>query len=146
SPTTSVTFATSCGSVENLNVSDRHGATPYAFQARATVLFTTPRRAARSREDQCVTPSFFGGGFSVCVMTRSWSINRGRPDRGASNNPATPLREYRARQDTTVCRDTPTRAAISVFDTPSAANSTIRARCARPALSVEARVHDINFV
>jgi hypothetical protein len=49
---------------------------------------------------------------------------------------------YRDRHDTTVWRDTPTRAAISVFDTPSAANNTIRARCARPALTDDDRVHD----
>jgi hypothetical protein len=52
-----------------------------------------------------------------------------------------PLHAYRARHDTTVCRVTPTRPAISVFDIPSAASSTIRARCAKPALIVEDRTH-----
>jgi hypothetical protein len=37
------------------------------------------------------------------------------------------------------------RDAISVFDTPSAANSTIRARCAAPAVTVEDLVNDTNF-
>jgi hypothetical protein len=46
---TSMTFATSCGSHENLNVSECHGATPYAFQARATVLGSICNRAASSR-------------------------------------------------------------------------------------------------
>src|SRR5262249_61193980 len=103
----------SSGADGNLTLSDRHGAPPYAFQARATVLFTTPRRAASSREDQCVTPSFFGGGFSVSVMIRSWSINRGRPDRGSSNNPATPLRQDRARQGTPACPHPPPRPTTS---------------------------------
>ncbi len=33
---------------------------------------------------------------------------------------------------------------ISVFDTPSAASNTIRARCADPAITVEDRVNDTN--
>jgi hypothetical protein len=36
------------------------------------------------------------------------------------------------------------REAISVFDTPSAASNTIRARCADPAITVEERVNDTN--
>ena len=106
------------------------------------VLFATPSRAASSRDDQCVTPSFFGGGMSVSVMMRPWSTSRGRPGRASSCSPTIPRRMYRDRHDTTVWRDTPTRAAISVFDTPSAANNTIRARCARPALTDDDRVHD----
>lgn len=39
---------------------------------------------------------------------------------------------------------TPTRSAISVFDTPSAANNTIRARCAKPARIELDRVQDSN--
>lgn len=64
-PTTSVTLATSSGSVENLNVPDLHGATPYSRQARATVAFPMPRCPANNRDDQCVTPYFFGGGINV---------------------------------------------------------------------------------
>ena len=47
-----------------------------------------------------------------------------------------------ARQPITVGRDTPTRSAIAVLDNPSAANNTIRARCANPAFNDGARVHD----
>ena len=65
SPTTSVTLATSCGSVENLNVSARHGCTPYSRHAVATVAFPIRRCRPNSRLDQCVTPYFFGGGRSV---------------------------------------------------------------------------------
>jgi hypothetical protein len=57
--------------VENLNVSERHGRTPYARHARAIVVGSTLSRDANSRLDQCVTPSRFGGGFSVSVMIAS---------------------------------------------------------------------------
>ena len=43
SPTTSVTFATSSGSVENLKVSERHGWTRWWRQVRSTVEASTPR-------------------------------------------------------------------------------------------------------
>ena len=58
---------------------------------------------------------------------------RGRPERGSSSSPEIPCAAYRFRQSITVGRDTPTFAAIAVFDSPSAASNTIRARCARPA-------------
>ena len=44
----------------------------------------------------------------------------------------------------TVGRDTPTRSAIAVFDSPSAASNTIRARCANPARTVDDRVNRAN--
>jgi hypothetical protein len=44
------------------------------------------------------------------------------------------------RHVTTVCRVTPSRSAIAVFDSPSAAASTIRARNTRPAGSDDDRV------
>jgi hypothetical protein len=73
-------------------------------------------------------------------------VDQPRPARARLvEQPAIPPREYRARHDTTVCRDTPTRTAISVFDTPSAASSRIRARCARPARTAEEGVHDASF-
>jgi hypothetical protein len=52
-----------------------------------------------------------------------------------------PKLAYRFRQPITVGRDTPTRSAISVLDTPSAASSTIRARRASPALIEDDHVH-----
>ena len=48
---------------------------------------------------------------------------------------------YRLRQDLTVGRLTPTKAAISTLLRPCAASSTIRARCASPAEIDDARVH-----
>ena len=49
-----------------------------------------------------------------------------------------------ARQAITVCRVIPTRRPISVFDQPSAAGNTIRARCTRPAAAVDDRVNRRN--
>ena len=66
-PITSVTFATSSGSVENLKVSAFHGFTPYVFQMPATVEWSTPSRGASSRDDQCVTPRLLGGGVNVAA-------------------------------------------------------------------------------
>src|SRR5664279_1086040 len=48
-PTTSRTFASSSGSVENLNVSTRHGCSFHFRQIRATVAKETPRWVASSR-------------------------------------------------------------------------------------------------
>ena len=44
----------------------------------------TPRCRASSRVDQCVTPYFFGGAFSVALTTARWSTRRGRPGCGSS--------------------------------------------------------------
>jgi hypothetical protein len=89
---TSVTLASSSGSVENLNVSTRQGWTPYAFHARATVAWSTPNRGASSRLDQCVTPSFFGGGRNVASTIFRSSTVFGRPDRSASDRAGNPAR------------------------------------------------------
>src|SRR3954454_21554265 len=101
-PTTSVTLATSSGSVENLNVYTRQGATPYSRQALATVPLLTPRGRGSSRDDQCVTPSRFGGGRRVAAPPLRLSPTRGRPDRARSSSPSTPAAAYRARQPITV--------------------------------------------
>ena len=60
-PDMSVTFATSSGSVENLNVSAFHGFTPYSSKSRRP-WSGHPQPGASSRDDQCVTPSLLGGG------------------------------------------------------------------------------------
>lgn len=77
-------------------------------------------------------------------MIASRSTVRGRPERGSSTRPSIPACTYLLRYNVTVGRDTPTRAAISVFDTPSAASSTILARCANPARIDVDRTHDDN--
>jgi hypothetical protein len=61
----SLTMATSSGSVENLNVSARHGWIRYSRHALATAEKLIPKWLANSRELQCVTPSFGGGGVNV---------------------------------------------------------------------------------
>ena len=73
-------------------------------------------------------------------------IHRPRPTRPPLivQTPACPRRRSAPASEITVCRATPTRSAISVFDTPSAASSTIRARCARPARIDDDRVQDSN--
>ena len=50
----------------------RYGATPYSRQGVTTVLWSIRNRDASNREDQWVTPSFFGGGRSVAATTARW--------------------------------------------------------------------------
>ena len=106
-----------------MNVSTGHGCTPYSRHAVAIVPLLIPRWRPNSREDQCVTPYFFGGGANVTATIRRWSIVRGRPERGSSSRPASPSAAYRLRQSITVGRDTPTLSAIATFASPSAAHT-----------------------
>ena len=55
--------------MENLNVCDRHGRTPFSFQIDATVECSIPSWSASSRLDQCVTPRLDGGEASVNYAT-----------------------------------------------------------------------------
>ena len=144
SPMTSVTLATSSGSVENLKVSERHGWTPYSRQHRATVALPTPSLAASSLLDQWVTPSDLGGGLRVAAMIRSCLTCRGRPDRASSCSPSMPCSANRSRHRSTVGRDMPTSSAIRVFAVPSPASRTILARFASPALTLDARVSRVS--
>ncbi len=140
SPTTSRTLASSSGSVENLNVSRRHGCTWYRRQARATVASPTPRRPASSRVDQCVTPRRSGGGSRVAAMMAASSTVLGRPERGSSSSPAMPCSAKRSRHLMTVGRETPSLRAASDVPDPSAQASTMAARSACPADTVLDRV------
>jgi hypothetical protein len=85
------------------------------------------------RLDQCVTPSFFGGRRNVAATIVREDARPPRPDLIGQSTDTAAL--VGARQLVTVGRDTPTRAAISTWVSPSAASNTIRARCANPALS-----------
>jgi hypothetical protein len=76
SPTTSWTLAASCGSVENLKVSARHGLIPYSRQTRAMVSRLTPSSPASSRVDQWVIPSRGGGGLSVTLRISARWVRR----------------------------------------------------------------------
>ena len=138
-------MASNSGSVENLNVSRRHGCSFQSRQIRATDANEIPSCLASSRADQCVTPNDSGGAVNVATTTAASSITVGRPDRSRSPNAPTPPARYRLRHWITVGRVTPTRRAISAFGKPSAANSTIRARCANPASSVEDRTSTVSL-
>lgn len=90
SPTTSQTLASNSGSVENSNVSARHGYRSHYRQILATVAFPIPGSFASSREDQCVTPSLAGGLVSVATTTSFCEILRGRPGLSRSRSAASP--------------------------------------------------------
>jgi hypothetical protein len=110
----------------------------------ATVASEIPKCRASSRVDQCVTPYFFGGGVYVAVTIRRWSMVRGRPERGSSSSPASPCAACRSRHPITIGLDTLTVSAIAVFDAPSAASNTIRARCANPGRTELERVSRVS--
>jgi hypothetical protein len=133
-------LASNEGSVESLNVSRRHGCTPYRRHARAIVACPIRNSAASSLVDQCVTPSRCGGGSSVAAMIAASSIVFGRPDRSASPSPARPAAAYRSRHWITVGRDTPSRREIDDVPSPSPAANTIFARADTPARTDDDRV------
>jgi hypothetical protein len=135
-------LASSSGSVENLNVSVRHGLIPYFLHARATVASPTPSWLASSRVDQCVTANVAGGGSSVAARIAASSTVFGRPERGSSSRPAIPDSANRSRHLITVGRDSPSWPATAVVPAPAAEANTIRARSTCPADTVEERVHD----
>ncbi len=130
----SVSLASSCGSVENLKVSRRHGCRSHFRQTSMMLAGEIPRSLASNRDDQCVTPSRSGGLSSVRTTIALSSTVRGLPERGMSSSAAMPPAWYRDRQCRTVGTDVPHRPATSVCGSPSAARSTILARRATPAL------------
>ena len=139
---TSRTLASSCGSVENLKLSVRHGCSPHSRHTSATLTLEMPSSAASSRDDQCVTPSRFGGGSSVASTMATSSVVRGLPGLGRSSSPPVPSAAYRFFHKITVGLDTPVRRAISFVPIPSPASSTIRARWASPARIDGDRTHE----
>src|SRR5664279_2847890 len=103
---------------------------PRADQTRCTVAGDTPTFLAIVRHDQCVCPS----GLECRVSSTISSILscgivdlRPRPSRTLPSL-ASPSSAKRSRQARTVEAFTPTRAAIRVFATPSAASSSASAR------------------
>ena len=90
-----------------------------------------PEALAIPRELQCVRP--VGKVSSVAVTTSATLASvtvRGAPGRGSSASPSNRLSANRLRQVATVMRATPSRAAMPRLLNPSAASSTISARCA----------------
>jgi len=78
---------------------------------------------------------------SVTSSTATSSTVPGRPGLGRSPSAAIPEAPYQSRHFSTVGREVPSRAAMSVLDTPSAASSRILARCTSPAGAVDIRVN-----
>jgi hypothetical protein len=141
---TSWTLAASSGWVENLKVPTRQGWTPCACQTLAMVSWLTPSSRASSRVDQWVIPSRAGGGLRVADKISARRARRtvcGLPGRGRSGSPSSPPRTYRRRQAIAIGRETPTRWAIWVLATPSAARSRMQARWASTAGSWADRAH-----
>lgn len=92
-PTTSRILVSSSGSVENLNVSVRHGCRSHLRQIRATEAKEMFNSAASNRADQRVTPRCAGGRPSwarVATTTSISSISGGRPLRFWSSNARIP--------------------------------------------------------
>ena len=129
-PTTSISFSSNLGSVDNLNVFTRCGFNPRAAQIRCTVAGDTPTFFAIVRTDQCVSPS----GLEFLVKSTISSIFsfdstglRPRPA-AAFPNLATPSGTNRDRHDRTVDTLTPTCSAIRAVAAPSPAANNTRAR------------------
>ena len=120
-------FSTNSGSVESLKVRARWGFSPCARQIRATWLWWSPAAPAIRRVLQCVP---LGGSSSSVRRTTSAVTVRGRPRRGRSSSPATPLGPYRSSQRLTV-RETPTSRRRARAERPSAEPRTILARSTR---------------
>jgi hypothetical protein len=121
-PTTSATFASSWGSVENLNPSVRCGWRQNRRHRREmlswlTVTFRFRRsQSASRRDDQWVTPmacSGSGGGVTVAarISLTAWSVSTvlGQPGRGASSSPASPPSAYCRRTSRKKVTTTPAR-------------------------------------
>ena len=119
------------GSSDSLNVSVAHGLSPNAFQIRPTDDGDIPTFLARPLVDQCVTSVGLSSKVRTTTSSTSASlILRGAPGRGSSMSPSTPRSMNRLRHFTTVAWFTPTRSATALLINPSAANNTIRDRCA----------------
>ena len=144
SPTTSTTLASNSGSVENLNVSARHGCTPIMppgprdrRRGPPQIVGQQPRRPVRH-------PQLGRRRGQRRGHDPPRSTVRGRPGPLLIVQPVQPGLGVPVAPLITVCRDTPTRTAISVFDTPSEASSTIRARCASAARTDPDRTSPVN--
>ena len=112
SPTMSLTFATTCGSLNDLNVSCRCGLSAKACQMRAAVSGLKPHLAAIERVLRCVVVR--GSDSSVSTTTRLTSsspIWQGAPGRGSSSRSSKPLPRKRLRHLPTVALMAPSPAA-----------------------------------
>jgi len=134
------------GSVLSLNVSLRWGARAKARQIRLIELWLKPVAAAIERVLQWVASR--GADSSVSAMTRSTSaspIVRGAPGRGSSSSPSRRPARNRRRHLPTVGSVISSAAAMSLFERPSAAARTMRARTASAWAVVGRRVHSVSL-
>src|SRR5665809_88554 len=91
-----------------------------------------PVALAIERVDQCVAS--LGVSSSVLTITRSTSLSwivRGLPGRGSSCSPSSRCSAKRLRHLPTVVRLHPSRAAMSLFDSPDAAAHDAAPKCQR---------------
>lgn len=141
------TLSMNSGSVLSLNVSLRWGANAKARQIRLIELWLNPVSAAIERVLQWVASR--GADSRVRAMTRSTSaspIVRGAPGRGSSSKPSRRWARKRRRHLPTVGSVIWSAAATSLFERPSAAARTRRARRARAWSVVGRRVHRVSVV
>ena len=86
---------------------------------------------AIERVDQCVASVGFDSRvFTMTASTMSSVIVRGAPGRGSSSSPSGPCSRNRLRHLPTVRAVSPRSVATALLERPSAALSTMRARCA----------------
>src|SRR3954469_8779691 len=133
------------GSLESFQVSWRCGWSPNAFQIRCTADCVSPTSRAIDRVDQCVASlGVVSSVLTITCSTCSSLIVRGPPGRGSSVSPSSRCARNRARHLPATLRWIPSRSAISVFLSASAASNTIRDRSANACAFVRRRVQDSN--
>lgn len=142
SPTTARILGCGSGSVERISTSrsDLAGCSTCArswrpWRTRCQPGGQQPRRPVRYHELGRRFPLVCRGFGHYLDSSTSGAC----PGRGRSPSPSIPASAYRLRHFTTVGNDDEVRSAISVLGTPSAASTTILARCTTPAGAVDAR-------
>ena len=106
-----------CGTVSRLPVRF------HRCRVSATTVCEQPSRRATIRDVRAS-----GVDVRMLATISPSSTAHGRPVRARSSNPSSPSAAYRLRHVLTVCRETPSRRAMSALRSPSAASSTIEAR------------------
>jgi len=90
-----------------------------------------PMALAIERVDQCVASVGFDSRvLTMTASTRSSAMVRGAPGRGSSSSPSGPCSVNRRRHLPTVRAVIPSSSATALLERPSAADNTMRARCA----------------
>src|SRR6266851_1662696 len=119
------------GSLDSLKVLSKCGFRPLACQTRCTDALLTPQSSAMRLQLHCVACA--GAVCVLAIISASLARAKGRklrPRGRSSYSAATPPSAKRRRQSSTVGREVPSSLASALFDLPSAAPRTIRARSA----------------